>query len=68
MNEEAMRYKEALRELEEILEEIEAEEVDLDDLGDKVARAAQLIGVCREKIERAEVEIKRIVDGLNETA
>jgi exodeoxyribonuclease VII small subunit len=37
------RYKEALNELEQILDQIEGGEVDLDDLGAKVERAAALI-------------------------
>ncbi len=62
--EEQLRYAEALKELETILKAIEQDEVDLDDLGDHVERAAQLIQVCRAKIERAEMQVKRIVDSL----
>ncbi len=40
-----LRYTEALEELEKILDEIEQDEVDLDDLGERVERAALLIQV-----------------------
>ena len=42
MSDETPKYGEAIDELEEILEEIEAEDVDLDDLADKVERARAL--------------------------
>lgn len=61
-----LRYAEALAELEAILDEIEKDEVDLDDLGERVERAAHLIQVCRGKIERAEMQVKRIVEGLEQ--
>ena len=59
-----LRYAEALKELEQILRSIEQDEVDLDDLGQHVERAAQLIQLCRSKIGRAEMQVKRIVDDL----
>jgi|AP45_3_1055517.scaffolds.fasta_scaffold33722_2 exodeoxyribonuclease VII small subunit len=62
------RYKEALTELEQILDQIEGGEVDLDDLGAKVERAAQLIQLCRGKIERAEVQVRRIIESLDREA
>lgn len=61
-----LRYAEALKELEQILKSIEQDEVDLDDLGLHVERAAQLIQLCRAKIERAEMQVKRIVDDLEQ--
>ena len=62
------RYKEALTELEQILDQIEGGEVDLDDLGAKVERAAQLIQLCRGKIERAEAQVRRIIESLDREA
>ena len=61
-----LRYAEALEELEQILSEIEQDAVDLDDLGERVERAAHLIQICREKIERTEMHVKRIVEGLEQ--
>lgn len=59
-----LRYAEALAQLEKILSEIEQDEVDLDELGERVERAAHLIQLCRDKIERAEMQVKRIVNTL----
>lgn len=58
------RYAEAIQELETILDKIENDEVDLDDLGAKVERAAALIQLCRQKIERTEFQVKKIVESL----
>lgn len=64
--EEEPRYREALAELEQILDQIENDEVDLDDLGERVERAAALITLCRGKIERAELQVRKIIATLDE--
>ena len=50
--------------LEEILEKIETEEIDVDELAQRVKEAVELIKVCKDKIERAEMEVTRVVDDL----
>ena len=60
------RYSEALGELESILDAIEHDEVDLDELGAKVERAAELIQLCRDKIESTKTQVRRIVSSLDE--
>ena len=67
----AARSSRAVRDLghaEEVKAKIEGGEVDLDDLGAKVERAAQLIQLCRGKIERAEVQVRRIIESLDREA
>ena len=61
-----MNYGEALEELEQILEGIEQDQFDLDELGEKVDRAAELIRTCREKIDATELQIQSIIDELDE--
>lgn len=61
-----LKYAEALRELEEILEAIEDDRFDLDELGDRVGRAAELIRTCRERIDATELQIRSIIDELDE--
>ena len=58
-------YADALSELQQILGELEAEDIDIDVLAVKVERAAELIRVCRGRINDAEVRVKEIVAGLN---
>ena len=56
----------AMTELEEILEEIEADDVDVDLLTRRVARAAELIKLCRSRIAGTRVEVERVVAELEE--
>lgn len=60
-------FSESLAEIEEIVGRIEAEDVDIDLLADELRRAAELLEVCRAKIRRAEVEVRNIVDSLDES-
>jgi len=57
-------FTEAIRELEAILGRIEGEEVDVDALAAELARAAELLELCRGKIRKAEVEVTQIVQKL----
>jgi len=56
----------AMEELETILRRVEGEEIDIDQLGDELGRAAELLEICRGKIRRAEVEVNQIVQALEE--
>lgn len=64
--EEGLNYGEAIAELNRILEAIEGDRFDLDELGQQVARAAELIRVCRGKIDATELQIKAIIEDLEE--
>ncbi len=57
-------FTEAIRELETILARVEGEEVDVDRLAAELARAAELLDLCRGKIRRAELEVAQIVQRL----
>ncbi|HYX24845.1 MAG TPA: exodeoxyribonuclease VII small subunit, partial [Thermoanaerobaculia bacterium] len=50
-----LSFREAMDELEGILERIEGEEIDIDQLAAELRRAAQLLDLCRGKIRKAEV-------------
>ncbi len=62
------KYNKAIKRLEEIVAKIENEEIDVDELSDKVKEAVELITACKERIEKAEMEVKRVVDELGEEA
>jgi exodeoxyribonuclease VII small subunit len=51
-------------EVEEILAGLEQDTVDIDRLGTEVARAVELIQVCREKLEKTDREVRDLVAGL----
>ena len=61
-----MSFREAMDELEGILERIEGEEIDIDRLAEELRRAALLLDLCRGKIRKAEVEVTQIVQSLEE--
>ncbi len=65
MSAQEIGYADALSELQQILGELEAEDIDIDVLATKVERAAELIRVCRGRINDAEVRVKEIVASLD---
>jgi len=61
-------YGEAASRLEEILARIEEGEVDIDELSGLVREAADLVKLCRDKIQAAEVQVKTITEQLEREA
>lgn len=63
-------YADALRELDGILRELEGDDVDVDRLVERVERAQQLIGLCRDRINHAQMRVRDILghDATPETA
>lgn len=53
-------YAELSNELEQILDEIESGEIDLDELSNKVERAATLLSQCRKKLAATETKVKKV--------
>ena len=68
MSEETPGYAAAMAELESILVRLEDEQLDIDHLADHVARAAFLVGLCRERLDTARLRVTEIVADLDETA
>jgi exodeoxyribonuclease VII small subunit len=60
-------YAAALDELDAILRELESSDVDVDRLADRVARASELIAICRGRINDARVRIDQVVADLDGT-
>jgi len=58
-----VKYDKSIKKLEEIIEKIEGEAIDVDELSAKVKEAVSLIKTCKNKIEKAELEVKKVVDG-----
>jgi len=57
-------YGQAAGRLEEILVKIEEGQVDIDELSGLVQEAAELVTLCRDKIQAAEVQVKTITEQL----
>ena len=58
-------YADALGELERILAELEASDVDVDQLADRMARATELIALCRDRIGAARLRIDQVIADLD---
>jgi exodeoxyribonuclease VII small subunit len=61
MSKKNVSYKDAITEIEEILKQLENNELDVDELSDKVKRVAQLVTMCKEKLHNTEQEIDKIL-------
>lgn len=59
-------YADAMAELDAILAELEGDDVDVDHLAERVARAAELIELCRARLDAARVDVDRVVAHLDE--
>jgi exodeoxyribonuclease VII small subunit len=62
---EKMNYSEAFDELQTIVSEIEKGEITVDELSEKVKRAAQLIKTCRLKLTTTEEDVNKILKELD---
>ena len=65
-DEEQIGYAEAMRELEEILDALEDDDLDVDVLATKVERASALIQLCRDRIGNARIQVEKVVASLDE--
>lgn len=61
MGKKLLRYNEAVDELNEILSDLQSERIDVDELSTKVKRAIELIRICKDKINKTEMEVVKIV-------
>jgi exodeoxyribonuclease VII small subunit len=59
-------YAAALDELDAILRELEGGDVDVDRLAERVARASELIAVCRQRISDARLRIDEVIADLDD--
>lgn len=58
-------YAEAMREIEEILAELDTSSIDVDVLATKVERASFLVTWCSDRIGEAEFAVKALVESLD---
>ncbi|GET26630.1 exodeoxyribonuclease VII small subunit [Prolixibacter sp. NT017] len=66
MTKKKISYKEAVNEIEEILEQMESEELDVDELSDKVKRVSYLIKVCKDRLHQTEEEVENILNQMED--
>ena len=66
MAEKKESYNKAIEKLRGIIHDIESGELDVDVLSEKVKEASRLIKLCREKLFKADKEVKKILDTLDQ--
>lgn len=57
-----MTYENAVKELEQIVSNMENGEPDIDTLGLQLKKAQQLIKLCKDKLTKTDSEIKKILN------
>lgn len=62
-----LNYTEAFAELQQIVAEIEEGQISVDELSEKVKRAALLITICKTKLSTTEEDVNRILKDLDGT-
>lgn len=55
-------YSEAMAEIDKILARLRNEEMDVDSLAAEVKRATELIVRCKERLGKAETEVRKILE------
>ncbi|MDR0742851.1 MAG: exodeoxyribonuclease VII small subunit [Tannerella sp.] len=65
MMEKKETYNEAVEKLRTIVEDIEKGELDVDVLSEKVKEATRLIKLCKEKLFKADEDVKKILEELD---
>lgn len=58
-------YGDAVDELETILAELDASNVDIDHLAERVRRAAALVSYCRDRLEVVRSDVAEVVEDLD---
>lgn len=66
MTKKNIKYQEAVKEIEQILQNLEEEDLDVDQMADKVKRATELIQLCKNKLKNTEEEVNKILETDNE--
>ena len=61
MENQEMKYEKAVRELEEIVDKMERDELDIDQLSEQLKRAKVLVKLCKDKLTKTDEEIKKLL-------
>ncbi len=57
-----MKYEEAIQQLETIVAQIENNELDIDQLTDRLKEAQKLIKLCKDKLYKTDEKIKALLN------
>lgn len=60
--EKKLTYTQAMKQLEEIVGQLEDNSLDIDQLADKVKQAQELIKFCRDRLYKTDLEIQKLLN------
>ena len=66
MTKKQFRYSDAINEIEQIVAEIESNELDIDELTEKIKRVSELLKFCKAKLRDTEEEVQKIMKNFAE--
>ncbi|MDT3386428.1 MAG: exodeoxyribonuclease VII small subunit [Bacteroidota bacterium] len=55
------KYETAIRQLEDIVEKLENNELDIDEMSKQLKKAQQLIKLCKDRLTKTDAEIQKIL-------
>ena len=64
--EKKLNYKEAMAEIDQIVNSLEENKLDVDELGAKVKRVSELLAFCKAKLHATEEEVEKILKPMEE--
>ena len=57
-----IKYEEAVRQIEDIVNRLENDEMDIDSLCTELKKAQKLIKMCKDKLTKTDEEVKKILE------
>ncbi len=63
MDTEKLTYEDAMKRLETLAAEMESGNVPIDRLAEKLKEAQQLLAFCKDKLTKADEEVKKLLNG-----
>ncbi len=62
MAKEEFKYEEAIKQLEDLVEKLENDELDIDSMSENLKKAQRLIKLCKDKLTKTDDEINKILE------
>ncbi|MEZ7745994.1 exodeoxyribonuclease VII small subunit [Prevotella jejuni] len=57
-----IKYEEAIRQLEKIVDKMESSELDIDSMAAQLKKAQELVKLCKDKLKRTDADIQKLLE------
>ena len=57
-----IKYEEAVRQLEKIVDKMESGELDIDSMAAQLKKAQELVKLCKDKLKRTDADIPKLLE------